>query len=194
MRPVLVSEPPIGAGWLHEIKQDGWRMIADLDRARAMPVALWSRNGIDWATRFARIAAAVAALPVQRCVLDGEAVLLRPDGRSDFLGLRGRMEAAELVAFDLLVLETRDLRGEPLEARQAALAELLAVPRDGLRLSRLFEDEGATVYRHACTLGLEGIVSKRRGSRYRGVASDNWRKCRCEGYSRACRCEGYSRA
>ena len=145
---------------------------------------MWSRPGKDWVERFTRIAGALRRLPAESFVLDGEAVLLRDDGRNDFLAMRGRMEDAVLMAFDLLEIDGVDLRGEPIEARRAVLAELVAEERRGLLFSRSLDDDGATVFRHACALGLEGIVSKRRGSKYRSGPTSDWRKCRCEGYVR----------
>lgn len=124
-------------------------------------------------------------LAAESFVLDGEAAILREDGRTDFFAMRGRMDDAVLIAFDLLQLDGRDIRGEPIEVRRAKLAELMSEPQDGLRFSVAFDGDGATVFRHACALGLEGIVSKRRGSKYWSGPSRDWRKCRCEGYVRA---------
>ena len=118
------------------------------------------------------------ALPVDNALIDGEAVVFRPDGHSDFAALRTRAggEQAALVAFDLLSLEGDDLRQRPLEERREALAQLVAESTASSSAQRS-TTEGAPVFDHACKLGLEGIVSKRVGSRYRSGPSRNWLKC-----------------
>ena len=120
-----------------------------------------------------------AALPVANALIDGEAVTFRPDGRSDFAALRTKEggERASFVPFlDLLVLEGDDLRRSP--ARGAARGACAAGPRhaDGIRFSEALSADGPLVFAHACKLGLEGIVSKRAGSRYRSGTSRNWLK------------------
>ena len=174
-QPTLVAHPPAGPGWLHEMKHDGYRLLASKEADR---VRLWSRYGTDFTDRLRGIADAVRALPVDNALIDGEAVVFRPDGHSDFAALRTRAggEQAAFVAFDLLSLEADDLRQRPLEARREALAQLVAEV-DGVRFSAALTAEGATVFAHACKLGLEGIVSKRAGSRYRSGPSRNWLKC-----------------
>jgi bifunctional non-homologous end joining protein LigD len=119
--PVLVSRPPTGPDWLHEVKHDGFRMLALKDGAR---VRLWSRRGTDYTDRLTRIAEAVQGLPAERALVDGEVVVFRPDGRSDFEALLTRRgeESASYVAFDLMRLEGEDLRLRPLEQRREALA------------------------------------------------------------------------
>lgn len=179
--PELRDVPPAGPDWLHEIKYDGWRMIARVDGST---VNLWSRVGRDWTDAFTAIRAAVAALPVQSVTIDGEAVY-HPGDRTLFHGLRSRSGQAEaaLVAFDLLMLDDEDLRPLPIEVRRARLAGLIRAP-GGIVLSEEIDGDGPTVFRHACELGLEGIVSKRRGSRYRSGPTSTWRKVRCDGYRR----------
>ena len=118
------------------------------------------------------------ALPVGNALIDGEAVAFLPDGHSDFAGLRTKAggERASFVAFDLLGLEGDDLRQRPLEERRDALSRLVAGV-DGVQFTEALAAEGAIVFAHACKLGLEGIVSKRAGSRYRSGPSRNWLKC-----------------
>jgi bifunctional non-homologous end joining protein LigD len=179
--PVLYEVAPAGPDWLHEIKHDGWRIIARKNGAR---VRLWTRNGRDWTADFPDIATAIAHLPNDRMVLDGEAVGHTPDDPPDFHALqspKGRCEAV-LYAIDLLILDGRDLRPEPLALRRDLLAETLYDPLGGLALSEAVEGEGATILRHACKLGLEGIVSKRRSARYRSGRDHAWRKIKCSGY------------
>ena len=124
----------------------------------------------------APIAAAMRVLPAD-VVLDGEAVVFRPDGHSDFTALRTKYGAAEaaFVAFDLLRVEGEDRRKEPLEVRRATLESVVA-GCDGILLSEAIEAEGALVYAKACEMGLEGIVSKRLGGRYWSGRCRNWVK------------------
>ena len=173
-QPLLVARPPAGPGWLHEVKHDGYRILARKEGER---VSLWSRYGADFTDRLPRIAEAVRKLPAESALIDGEAVVFRPDGRSDFGALRTKAGGAEacLVAFDLLNLDGEDLRQRPLEERRDKLARLVAGV-DGILFSEAIEAEGAIVFAHACELGLEGIVSKRAGSRYRSGTSRNWLK------------------
>jgi bifunctional non-homologous end joining protein LigD len=174
--PALADRPPAGPGWLHEIKHDGFRIVA---LKQGEQVKIWSRRAADLTDRFARIADAVRGLPATEALIDGEAVVFQDDGRSDFHALltkRGWMQAA-LVAFDLLRLNGDDLRQRPLENRREALMWLVAKRRgDGVVFSDALEAEGALVFAEACELGLEGIVSKRAGSLYRNGSSRNWLK------------------
>jgi bifunctional non-homologous end joining protein LigD len=174
-RPTLVDNPPVGPGWLHEIKHDGFRTLA---RKQGERVDVWSRYGTDFTSKFLNIAAAVAALPVEDALIDGEAVAFLPGGHSDFTALRTKAGGARasLVAFDLLNLEGEDLRQRPLEERRDALSHLIA-GIDGIQFNTSVADEGAIVFAHGCESGLEGIVSKRAGSRYWSGASRAWLKC-----------------
>jgi bifunctional non-homologous end joining protein LigD len=174
--PTLVAHPPAGPDWLHEVKHDGFRILAWKQGER---VQVWSRRGADFTDRFARIADAVRGLNVDEAMIDGEAVVFLDDGRSDFYALlskRGGAEAA-FVAFDVLRLDGDNLRQRPLEKRREALARLIAKRRgDGILFSEALAEEGAVVFAKACELGLEGIVSKREGSFYRSGRSRNWFK------------------
>jgi bifunctional non-homologous end joining protein LigD len=173
-QPTLVAYPPAGPGWLHEVKHDGYRLIARKDAGR---VVLWSRYGTDFTDKLPRIVEAVRNLPVNNAQIDGEAVVFRSDGHSDFIALRTKAggELACLVAFDLLGLGD-DLRQRPLEERRDELARLVHGV-DGIQFSKALAGDGAMVFAHACKLGLEGIVSKRVLSRYRSGTSRNWLKC-----------------
>jgi hypothetical protein len=132
-------------------------------------VPLITRKGNDLTRRFPFIAMAVAALPVPSCLIDGEAIVSDDDGRAVFDRIRGHgtLAGATLCAFDLLQVDGRDLRREPLEARRRALAKLLRRSHSSLVVNEHFEGDGAIVFREACRLGCEGIVSKRLGSPYR---------------------------
>jgi bifunctional non-homologous end joining protein LigD len=123
--PSPAPNPPAGDGWIHEIKLDGFRLLARRDAAG---VRLLTRRGIDWTTRYPSIAAAVAALACRSCLIDGEVVICGEDGIPVFDRLRyGRQPQAEAVlfAFDLLELAGKDLRRTPLEERKGTLAKLV---------------------------------------------------------------------
>jgi hypothetical protein len=124
-QPTLVAYPPAGPGWLHEVKHDGYRLIARKDTGR---VVLWSRYGTDFTDKLPRIVEAVRNLPVNNALIDGEAMVFRLDGHSNFVALRTKAggELACLVAFDLLSLECDDLRQQPLTDRREALEQLVA--------------------------------------------------------------------
>jgi bifunctional non-homologous end joining protein LigD len=127
-------------------------------------VTLHTRKGYDFADRFPLAAAAIAKLPVRSCLIDGEAIVCDANGLAVFDLLRRRWHGDDVIlcAFDLLELDGEDLRRQPLEARKAALARLLRGAEAGIALNAHYEAEGAIVYKHACSLGCEGIVSKRR--------------------------------
>ena len=148
-------------------------------------VEVWSRYGTDFTARFSNIAAAVRGLPVYNALIDGEAVAFLPGGHSDFAALRTRAggEQASFVAFDLLGLEANDLRERPLEERREALARLVA-GADDIRFSEAIEAQGVLVFAKALELGLEGIVSKRAGSRYPNGPTRNRLKCLNPNFSR----------
>jgi ATP-dependent DNA ligase len=171
--PSPAVKPPSGSGWLHEIKYDGYRLLARRDAAG---VRLLTRNGHDWTQRFPLIRAAVEGLRVRCCLVDGEAIAFEADGLASFELLRGRRHDRQvtLCAFDLLELDGRDFRHEPLERRKDL--RLVRQPLPDLVLNATFADPGDVVFKHACALGCEGIVAKRVGSRYRSGRSRDWLK------------------
>ena len=174
--PVLVHKVPAGDGWLHELKHDGFRIVALKD---GDTVRLWSRNGRNWRADFLAITAAVMALPVTTIALDGEAVAHCPEGLPDFHALLGRegCTRACLYAFDLLLVGAKDLRGLTLVERRALLREHLKSAGPAIIYSEhLAGADGEGMFRHACRLGLEGIVSKRAASRYRSGRCASWVK------------------
>jgi bifunctional non-homologous end joining protein LigD len=173
--PTKAPQPPTGGAWLHEIKHDGFRVIA---RKEGACVRLYSRPGNDLSDRFPLIVEALAQLRSRSCIIDGEAVCCGDDGVPSFDRIRYRRHDADvfLYAFDLIELNGDDLRRDPLEVRKATLASVLAKPALGLRLNEHIEADGPTVFAHACKMGLEGIVSKRKTSTYRSGRSPDWLK------------------
>ena len=171
--PSTADQPPSGPEWIHEIKHDGYRLMARRDSAG---IHLITRRGNDWSDRFPLVVEAVNHLKVRSCLIDGEVVCCDERGLATFQLLRHRRNEPQafLYAFDLLELDGQDLRREPLEVRKATLASILRQARHGVRLNQHLEHEcGLTVFQHACKMELEGIVSKRLGSRYRsGRTSD----------------------
>jgi ATP-dependent DNA ligase len=173
--PISGPQPPSGALWLHEIKWDGFRCIARKDGNR---VRLYSRPGNDLTYRFPLIVEALAGLRPQSCIIDGEAVACGEDGIASFNRIRYRRHDADvfLYAFDLLELNGDDLRHDPLPVRKATLVSVLARAGPGLRFNEHLEEDGPTVFGHACKLGLEGIVSKRKDSLYSSGRTAHWIK------------------
>jgi len=185
-RPLGIIEPclpspakatPSGPGWIHEIKHDGFRIMARHDTAG---VRLITRHRNDFTDRFPFIATAVKALPARSCVIDGEAIVCDENGLAVFDLIRGHGSnaSAVLCAFDLLELDGKDLRRRPIEERKDLLAKLLHDSDSdlGIVLNKHYEEDGETIFREACRLGCEGIVSKRLGSTYRRGRSPLWLK------------------
>jgi ATP-dependent DNA ligase len=175
--PSSADRPPSGPEWVHEIKHDGYRLMARREPI-AVGIRLLTRNGHDWASRYPLIVEAVTALKARSCLIDGEAVACDGNGVAEFERLRRKREGRHvfLYAFDLLELDGDDVRGEPFEVRKATLASLLRGCQPGLRLNEHLAHPGDAVFRHACKMGLEGIVSKRLGSRYRSGRTKDWLK------------------
>jgi bifunctional non-homologous end joining protein LigD len=173
--PSPAKAPPSGPGWLHEINHDGFRILALRDSAG---VRLITRAGNNFSGRFPFVATAVGKLPVRSCLIDGEAIVCDEKGLADFELIRGHGTAANAVhcAFDLLELDGRDLRRRPIEERKGLLTQLLRGSNASIVPNAHYEEDGAIVFREACRLGCEGIVSKRLGSIYRRGRSPLWVK------------------
>jgi bifunctional non-homologous end joining protein LigD len=173
--PSPANVPPSGSGWIREIKHDGFRILARRDSAG---VRLITRAGNDFSSRFPFIAMAVGKLPVRSCLIDGEAIVCDENGLAVFELIRrhGALASAVHCAFDLLELDGEDLRRCPIEKRKEILAELLRGSHLSIVLNEHYEQDGAIVFREACRLGCEGIVSKRFGSPYRSGRSAHWVK------------------
>src|SRR5215472_8585178 len=173
--PSPAKAPPSGPGWVHEFKHDGIRILARRDGAG---VRLFTSAGDDFSSRFPFIAMDISKLPVRSCLIDGEAIVCDENGLAVFDLLRGHstLLSAVLCAFDLLELDGRDLRRNPIETRKALLAKLLKGSHLSLVLNKHYVEDGAIVFREACRLGCEGIASKRLGSTYRRGRSPLWIK------------------
>jgi hypothetical protein len=136
-----------------------------------------TRRGADWAERYPRIKA-LTALDVESCIIDGEVVWCGPDGIADFAKLQSRAHDHQAgYAFDLLELAGEDLKEKPLIERKAKLARLIR-DSDGLFYCDHYEGDGAIVFQHACNMGLEGAVSKKRDSIYVPGRSRSWIKAK----------------
>jgi bifunctional non-homologous end joining protein LigD len=176
-QPVKARKPPFGTDWVHEIKHDGYRIIV---RRGGPAVRLYSRNAYDWTVRLAAIAAAAELIKANSFTIDGEAVVLGPDGLSRFeeLSRRAAARAAILYAFDLIEHDGEDLRHLPFLDRKAALARLLRDTEAGILLNKHVAEDGPAAFAHACRLGAEGIVSKKVDGTYRSGPSRAWIKVR----------------
>jgi bifunctional non-homologous end joining protein LigD len=176
--PTPVPEPPTGEGWIHEIKYDGYRTLVVIDQGK---VRAYSRPGNDWTTAYRRVVDACANLGCKAALMDGEMVVQDEQGVSDFQALRSAIYTAPhrivFFAFDLLHLNGQDLRRTPLIERRAALRKLIEPdPRSPIHFSDHVDCDGARFFKAAADLGLEGIVSKRAASLYRGGPSRSWLK------------------
>src|SRR6185295_7057627 len=176
---MVVEAPPAGDEWLHEIKHDGYRIVARIEEGE---VRLVSRNGKDWTKEFPQVARAVGRLPAGTALLDGEVAAVLPNGHTSFQALQGRSDGrAPLVyfVFDLLHLDGWDLRGVKLEERKQVLRRFLESAPDALRFSDHVRGHGPEFYEKARDAGLEGVVSKRADAPYREGRGGDWRKAKC---------------
>jgi len=180
----LVDRAPAGEAWLHEMKYDGYRILARVERGR---IRLLSRNGRDWTDNFPTVTKAVGRLAADRALLDGEVAVLLDNGTTSFQALQNHLSGSHAgqltyLVFDLLHLNGLDLTGTRLEDRKRLLADLLGPVRDAaspLRYSDHVVGDGPAFFAQACRLGLEGIVSKLRDALYRSTRSREWLKVKC---------------
>lgn len=180
----LQENPPAGETWLHEVKFDGYRLQARIEDGEA---ALLTRSGLDWTGRFGEtLIAALRQLPCDNALIDGEVVALADGGISSFSALQQalseeRTDALVFFAFDLLFLDGEDLREEPLLARKERLEALLqkAELEGPVRYSEHFVEPGQSMLRHACRMGLEGVISKQADAPYRSGRGKSWIKSKC---------------
>jgi bifunctional non-homologous end joining protein LigD len=172
--PRLKASPPIGEGWLYELKFDGYRV--QLHKA-GLSSSIYGRNGGDFTRRFPAIATAVLGLPTKSCINDGELIAACPHGEPNFLALLHRRNVPTCIyCFDFLEVNGRDLREQPLVYRRARLEALLKRAKCNLiRFSEAFPNANALLAECA-RLGLEGIVAKRKDSPYRSGTRSGWIK------------------
>jgi len=177
---LLVDAVPAGDQWVHEQKFDGYRIETVRSRAG---VHLYTRRGNDWTDTFPTIGEAVAKLAAKRFVLDGEVAVVRADGVTDFQGLQQALKtrSANLVyfVFDLLELDGKDLRNQPLLERKAKLEKLLAKAPAILKYSEHVVGRGDELFAEACRRGLEGIICKRADAPYTSGRGKTWLKVKC---------------
>lgn len=179
----LSDKAPEAGNWIHEIKFDGYRIQARLENSK---VKLLTRKGLDWTHKFSDVAKAVAGLPADSALIDGELVVNDERGVSNFSALQHALKSGDSGAmiyyvFDLLHLNGDDLRPLPLTHRKAALAQLLKEARDTgpIHLSESIEEPGPVLVKHAYKLGLEGIISKRANASYHSGRGYDWLKTKC---------------
>ncbi len=182
---LLKAKPPSGPDWIYEIKWDGYRVAVHIE---PNSVRIITRGGHDWTERFPAIADAARKLGVGTAILDGEAVVLDNEGRSDFgalqrsLGGRGGKKAsaeAVLYAFDLLYFDGHDLTNMELSGRRHLLEDLIGESEGAIRVSQEVEADGPTLLAAACEHGFEGIIAKHRDSTYRSGRLGDWQKIKC---------------
>lgn len=182
------AKAPDSSDWIHELKLDGYRIQIHIRTAKngKRSATLYTRKGLDWTDRMPDIARAAALLPVDAAILDGEVVALDKQGIANFADLQaafqeGREKYLTYFAFDLLHLDGHNLRGLSLIERKQLLTELLAKAgaASPLRLSEHLEARGGEVFRKACALGAEGIVSKLASAAYQSGRGRAWLKIKC---------------
>lgn len=181
MQPTLVDEPPAGGQWLHEIKYDGYRTQLAIGGGE---VQAFTRNGHDWTSKYPDIVQAAAGIDCQSALIDGEVCVQDERGVTDFGELQSAMtkDPSRLVffAFDLLHLNGVDIRRKPIEERRAHLRWILeGTSTKHILISDEYDGEGADFFKLADQMGLEGIVSKRKGSTYTSGPTQSWLKTKC---------------
>ncbi|MEX3958656.1 DNA ligase D [Trinickia sp. EG282A] len=182
----LVDSPPHGDDWTYEIKFDGYRTLARIDRRdKKKPVRIFTRNGLDWTAKFGKQSEALAAIGVDTAWIDGEATVLDERGVPNFQALQNAFDARQpqqisFFLFDLPYLNGYDLRKVPLVQRRALLRALMeSVESDTVRFSEDFALDAGDMLQSACDMGLEGIIGKQRDSHYVSRRSGSWVKLRC---------------
>ena len=182
--PTLVNEVPRDPEWIYELKLDGYRIIGFVRDRKA---SLYTRRGLDWTHRFPTIAAALEKLGGGNVIVDGEIVVLRPDGTSDFQALQNVMRNGDdnsivFFVFDLLYYHGHDLRQVALIERKHLLSQWLDKQKssDIIRYNDHISREGEQVFLIACHRGLEGIVAKRVDSPYVERRTADWVKVKCK--------------
>jgi bifunctional non-homologous end joining protein LigD len=176
----LVDGPPSGHEWLHEIKYDGYRGVAAIASGK---VAIFTRNGLDWSDRFARIVPALQRLPCESALLDGEIAVADAKGHTDFGALQDALSTGQgsltYYLFDLLERDGKDLQRRPLTERKQMLRDLLKGAEAPLIYSDHVVGNGAAAFAQACAMKLEGLISKQADAPYRSGRTRSWLKSKC---------------
>ncbi|WP_375188347.1 DNA ligase D [Sphingobium yanoikuyae] len=176
----LVDHVPPGDRWLHELKYDGYRTLLAIGNGEGRA---YTRSGLDWSDRFAGLIGDAVTLDAESALIDGEAVVVLPDGRTSFQALQAALKddpnAIDYFAFDLLELDGEDLTQRPLLERKALLSALIGEGRGHLRYSDHIVGRGEQLFDRFCDAGLEGVISKRIDARYSGSRSGGWVKTKC---------------
>lgn len=183
----LVTQPPPGNDWIHEIKFDGYRLAARINQGR---VVLLTRNGRDWTHRFPGLVDALKRLSDHQAIIDGEVVIPERDGSTSFRRLQEYLSAKGSKArgrklvyqvFDLLYLDGYNMEKVPLLERKAVLEQLLAAVEPGasIRYSDHILGDGPRFYSQVCEMGLEGMISKRTDASYHKGRHESWQKSKC---------------
>ena len=179
----LVDKAPDGDSWCHEIKFDGYRMICHIDGGQVLFI---TRNHHDWTSRLPGLVEQMSRLKCDQAILDGEIVVMKEDGTTDFQSLQNafrehRTDQLKYYLFDILFLNGQDLTGLPLHERKVALEKLLKTGKNhrSVQLSEPVVGNGDVFLKHACKLHLEGIISKRLDQPYRSGRGSDWLKVKC---------------
>jgi bifunctional non-homologous end joining protein LigD len=174
----LIDKVPVGDRWIHEIKFHGYRVQVHLANEA---VKIFTRRGHDWTNRFKKVADDAWHIAAGSAIIDGEVAVPAADGSTDFSvlqnELKGKSTKIVMVAFDLLYLNGYDLRQLPLRERKTLLKKLIG--KTAVQFSESFELDGAEMFKHACSVGLEGVVSKVADSRYNSGRGNDWVKKTC---------------
>ena len=174
--PTLVAKPPEGDGWIHEVKFDGYRSQIVIDEA---DVRIFTRRGLDWTSKYRSLAEVALELEADNAIIDGEIIVTNEAGLSDFAALRKaitrRQDDLYFVAFDLLHLNGHDLRDMALEDRREILAGMMP-DASLIQFSDALPGDAKAIYHLVEEAGLEGMVSKRKDSKYRSGPSTSWLK------------------
>ncbi|MER9416528.1 ATP-dependent DNA ligase [Mesorhizobium sp. M0306] len=179
LMPTLVDKPPEGGDWIHEVKFDGYRSQIIIDEAGTR---IFTRNGMDWTAKYPDLVETAKGLVVDSAIIDGEIIVPNEAGLADYAALRKaitrRQHDLYFVAFDLLHLNGHDLRDVPLEHRRELLVGLIPAA-SRIQFSEALPGEAKAIFHLLDKAGLEGMVSKRRRSKYRSGRSINWLKVNC---------------
>ncbi len=177
-QPTLVDHPPEGGEWIHEIKFDGYRSQIIIDHGE---VRVFTRRGHDWTDKYRLIAEAAREIDVDTAIIDGEILVADQEGRPKFHELRSSItrqpDRLVFMAFDLLNLNGEDLQPKAVERRRGALEGI--VPGNRIQFSGELDGKASDIFAQIDRVGLEGMVSKRKGSRYRSGPSTAWVKAKC---------------